>query len=70
MSFVTNVKHLQELIFNGYVKPIALGFTATGSDHYAVMQDLSTKEVYVKHTDNAYYCSMTLLMSARQLIKN
>lgn len=55
MAKVTNLQNLKELIFNGYVDTIPLGFTYTGSDCYPCLQDKMTKQVYVKHTDESYY---------------
>lgn len=52
---VTNIEALKQLIFDGYVKMIDLGFTLTGSDCYGCWQDLVTKQVYVQHTERLFY---------------
>jgi len=52
---VKNLESLKELIFNEDVVTIPLGFTYTGSDCYGCYQDLVTKEIYVRHSENSFY---------------
>lgn len=52
---VANIEALRQLIFNGYIKMISLGFTFTGSDCYGCWQNLVTKEIYVQHGESCFY---------------